>query len=187
MEPATCRPPLRGLGAPLALGAGAGVLVGLAAGVPPVLAALFGGLAAAIALTARHTAGLRVVAGEGGLAARGSPAVLDPDSGGPALRGSGLSAGWGELRLGFGVAQRERGAVQRYAIVADAAGRSFAFCEPGPGGACPPVVGADGRRAAPPRPRRAARSGVARAAGVAARACPAWCGGASRRGGAGRR
>ena len=148
MEPATFRPPLRGLGAPLALGAGAGVLVGLAAGVPPVLAALFGGLAAAIALTARHTAGLRVVAGEGGLEARGSPAVLDPDSGGPALRGSGLSAGWGELRLGFGVAQRERGAVQRYAIVADAAGRSFAFCEPGPGGACPPVVGADGRRVA---------------------------------------
>lgn len=144
MEPATFRPPLRGLGAPLALGAGAGVLVGLAAGVPPVLAALFGGLAAAIALTARHAGGLRIVAEEGGLAVLGGAAPLDPSR--PGTAGGGLVAGWGELRLGFGIAQRAGGAVQRYAIVADPAGRSFAFCELGPGGACPPVVGADGRR-----------------------------------------
>ncbi len=146
MEPATFRTPLRGLAAPLALGAGAGVLVGLAAGVPPVLAALFGGLAASIALTARHAGGLRVVAGEGGLAVRGAPAPLDSSPGARAPEGSGLDASWSALRLGFGIAQREGGAVQRYAIVADAAGRSFAFCEPGPGGACPLVVGADGRR-----------------------------------------
>src|SRR5690242_18288543 len=117
-EPATFRPPLRGLGAPLALGGGAGVLVGMVTGVPPVLAALFGAVAAAIALTARHAGSVRVVAGEDGLAMRGDPAL--PPS---AKVGSGdepppatcvLKAGWGELRLGFGIAQRGSGALQRY-------------------------------------------------------------------------
>jgi Zn-dependent protease len=56
-----------------------------------------------------------------------------------------VDAPWEALRLGFGLAQREDGSVQRYGVLADAAGRSFAFAETA-GIRCAPVQGADGRR-----------------------------------------
>jgi Zn-dependent protease len=132
MEPAAFRPPMPRLGGHLALGAAAGVAVGVATGIPPLLGVLFGAVAAAIALTARHARGQRLAVDERGIRLQGG------DS-------SGLEAGWGELRLGFGLVQREGGAVQRYAALADARGRSFAFCEPGTGRLSNEVQGADGR------------------------------------------
>lgn len=130
-EPAVFRPPLRGLGPHLLLGGAAGALVGLATAVPPLLAVLFGAVAAAIAVTARHAGALRVLADERGVRVLGA--------------GTPLEAAWGELRLGFGLAQRPDGLVQRYAILADPRGRSFAFCEPAAGeGPAAPAQGADG-------------------------------------------
>jgi Zn-dependent protease len=58
--------------------------------------------------------------------------------------GAELEVGWPEVRLGFGLAQRSDGSVQRYAAVADARGRSFAFAETN-GHSCGAVQGADGR------------------------------------------
>jgi Zn-dependent protease len=130
MEPASFRPPMPRTGGALALGAAAGAAVGVVAGVPPLLAALFGAVAAGIALSARHARGLRLVADERGVHVQG---------------GEGLAATWGALRLGFGIAQREDGSVQRYAALADPRGRTFAFCEPGPGRLSQGVAGADGR------------------------------------------
>jgi Zn-dependent protease len=130
MEPATFRPPMRSLGAPMLLGALAGAAVGLLFEVPPSIAAIFGAVAAAIVLSAQHARGLRVVAGERGLKVVAAA---------PALDGT-----WGELRLGFGLAQREDGRLQRYAILADARGRSFAFGEGVGAAPAGRVRGADG-------------------------------------------
>jgi len=131
MEAASFRPPLRRLGPQLALGAVAGVAVGLVCRIPAMLGAVFGAVAAGIALAARHAAGLRVVADERGLRVeRGRVA---------------LSAPWNELRLGFGIAEREDGVAQRYAIFADATGKSFAFADWTRGLKCRPATGADGR------------------------------------------
>src|SRR5919206_4096879 len=138
MEPATFRPPLRSLGGPMLFGAVAGAVVCGALGVPLPVGAIFGAAAAAIVLASQQVRGLRAVADERGLTVRA----------GPGRRGSGapsLQASWGELRVGFGIAHRADGVMQRYAIVADALGRSFAFAE-GLGRAPAGLVrGADGR------------------------------------------
>lgn len=131
MEPAAFRPPMRRLGGLLVLGGLAGAAIGLASDVPPLVGVLFGAVAAAISLTARHSRGLRVVADERGLRVLGGPAQVD--------------APWAELRLGFGIAQRADGVAQRYAIFADERGRSFAFAGGASGLPCRPVKGADGR------------------------------------------
>ncbi|HZZ85557.1 MAG TPA: site-2 protease family protein [Anaeromyxobacteraceae bacterium] len=130
-EPAAFRPPLRGVGLPLLLGVLGGGAVGLVAGIPLLVAALFGGAASAIALSLRQLSGIKVVASEAGLEV--------------ARKEAPFRAPWSELRLGFGLAMRGDGTVQRYAVVADAAGRSFAFAEPVSGAPCQPVSGADGR------------------------------------------
>ncbi len=129
-EPATFRPPLRRLGAALLLGAAAGAAVGLFARVPVLLAALFGAAASAISMAARQARGRRVVADERGLRVMGGPPV---------------DATWPELKLGFGMAQRSDGMAQRYAIFADARGRSFGFVDAGPGLSFSAAQGADGR------------------------------------------
>ena len=139
-ETATFRPappPVRG---PLLFGAGGAAALGILLGLPApdvVLFAGFGALAAWIAVTARQAQGLRAVADATGLR------VLGP-RGDPA---AGLAARWDELRLGFGFAARERGPVQRYAILADPRGRSFAFADLAGQPPCQPVPGADGRPA----------------------------------------
>src|SRR5690349_6015038 len=143
MEPAVFRPPLRPLGAPMLLGALAGAALCAAFDVPPLLGALFGAVAAAIVLAAQQVRGLRVVADERGVAVIGAP----PARPGPPQRagGAAVAAAWSELRLGFGIAQRADGRLQRYAIVADPLGRSFAFTEGLGRVAAGAVRGADGR------------------------------------------
>jgi Zn-dependent protease len=132
MEPATFRPEAGRQGLVLAIGAVGGALLGELAGVPLPVAGLFGAVATAIATSARRAAGLRVVAGSERLEVRGGETPF--------------SAPWGEIRLGFGRALRAGGGeLQRFAIVADAAGRSFAFAELAGRGPCEPVRGADGR------------------------------------------
>ena len=131
MEPATFRPPMRRLGGHLVLGGLAGAAIGLFCGVPLFVGLLFGAVATAISLAARHSRALRVVADERGLRVLAGPARVD--------------APWGELRLGFGLADRADGVAQRYAIFADARGRSFAFAGGAGGLPCRPVKGADGR------------------------------------------
>ncbi len=131
MERATFRPPVPRAGWIVLAGGAAGLGVALPFGVPPLLAALFGAAAAGIALASRQALGLRAVADLRGLAVLGG--------------GSGLSGRWDELRLDFGMVERRDGALQRYAVVADAAGRSFAFAEMGGGDAAVAVRGADAR------------------------------------------
>ncbi len=131
MEAAVFRPPMRRLGGSLVLGASAGTAVGAVFGVPLLVGALFGAVAAAVAVAALHARDLRVVADERGVRVLGGPAALD--------------AAWGELRLGFGVALRSDGVAQRYAILADALGRSFAFAYGKGGLPSGAVQGADGR------------------------------------------
>ncbi len=131
VERAVFRLPVSGLAPLLLLGALGGVVVGILLDVPLVLGALFGGASAGIALAARHASSRRLVADEQGLAVLGG--------------GSALRASWAQLRLGFGMSQREDGSVQRYAIVADPAGRSFAFADRLGQGRCRPVIGADGK------------------------------------------
>ena len=131
MAPATFRPPLRRLGPALFLGAVAGAILGVAVRIPFPLGALFGAAAAAISVAARHARGRRVVADERGLRVAGGPPV---------------EASWPELRLGFGMVQRSDGMAQRYAIFADARGRSFGFTEPGPGLRHSMARGADGQQ-----------------------------------------
>ncbi|MFL5260781.1 MAG: site-2 protease family protein [Anaeromyxobacteraceae bacterium] len=135
MDPAVFRPPMRALGGSLLLGAAAGAFVGGVSGVPLLLGALFGAVSAAIALTARHARSLRLVADERGVRLLG----------GEGAGGAGLEASWPELRLGFGIAQRGDGRLQRYAILADARGRSFAFADRLGTKQAAPVRGADGR------------------------------------------
>jgi Zn-dependent protease len=129
--PAVFRPPLSGLGSFLLFGSLGGAAVGTALGVPFPLGPLFGAVAAGIAVAARHTFGLRAVADERGFSVQGVE--------------NGLRSSWAQLRFGFGMSQREDGTIQRYAIVADPAGRSFAFADPVGRGRCRPVVGADGK------------------------------------------
>jgi Zn-dependent protease len=130
MEAAVFRPALRNVVAALFLGAAGGAVLGAIAGVPPLLAALFGALAAAIALGVRQLTGVRAVATEAGLSVKGGAAPLE--------------ARWKELRLGFGASARADGSLQRYAIVADARGRSFAFADLGGAPPPAPVRGLDG-------------------------------------------
>jgi Zn-dependent protease len=134
MESALFRPPMRALGGALLLGAAAGAFVGVAFAVPVLLGALFGGISAAIAIASRHARGLRVLADDRGVRVLGG-----------AEPGRALDASWGELRLGFGVVQRGDGRLQRYAILADALGRSFAFGDRVGTTTTTPVRGADGR------------------------------------------
>src|SRR5919206_3969650 len=131
MEPATFRPALRALGPRVLLGAVAGAALGVVLEVPLLLGALFGGVAAAIVLTAQNARGLRVIVDDAGLRVRGGAADVE--------------ARWPEVRLGFGLAQRGDGRLQRYAIVADALGRSFAFGDALGGASAGAVRGADGR------------------------------------------
>jgi Zn-dependent protease len=130
MDVAVFRPAPRNALRALLLGALGGAAVGVLAGVSLLPAALLGAVASAIAVGVRHAAGLRLVATERGLAVRGG--------------GSGLEARWGELRLGFGASPRPAGSPQRYAIVADARGRSFAFADLAGGAPPEPVRGLDG-------------------------------------------
>ncbi len=130
MEAAVFRPALRNVLAALVLGAVGGAVLGAIAGVPPILAALFGAVAAAVALGVRQLTGVRAVATEAGLSVRGGASPLE--------------ARWAELRLGFGASARADGSLQRYAIVADARGRSFAFADLAGGPPPAPVRGLDG-------------------------------------------
>jgi len=131
---ATLRPAVRGIFPALLLGAVGGAVLGGLGQVPPAVTALLGAVAAAVALGVAHATGVRVVLTGEGLGVRGG--------GLPAL-----SARWEELRVGFGAAVPPGGRLaQRYAILADARGRSFAFAErsvevPGP---LPLVRGLDG-------------------------------------------
>ncbi len=125
MDAAVFRPAQRSFLPALLAGAAGGFVIGLMAGIPPLAGAAMGAAAAAIAVGIRNASAPRLVATERGVAARGD--------------GSGLEARWDELRLGFGSS-----AGQRYAILADPRGRSFAFADLG-GARAPPVRGADGR------------------------------------------
>jgi Zn-dependent protease len=131
VERATFRPPIAGLGPMLLLGSAGGAAVGALLEVPLLLAAVFGAAAAGIALAARQASGLRAVADAEGLRVLGG--------------GSGLAAPWNAVRLGFGMSPRDDGSIQRYAIVADPRGRSFAFADRSGARPCRAVTGADGR------------------------------------------
>jgi Zn-dependent protease len=126
MEAAVFRPAQRSFLPALLAGAAGGAAVGGIAGIPLLAGAALGAAAAAIAVGVRNASGPRLVATERGLAARGE--------------GSGFEARWDELRLGFGSSGG-----QRYAILADSRGRSFAFADLGGARSPPPVRGADGR------------------------------------------
>ena len=130
MEAAVFRPALRNLLPALLAGALGGLLVGGVAEMPLPLGALFGAVAAAIAIGVRQLTGVRIVATEAGLSVKGGGAPVE--------------ARWGELRIGFGRTPRADGSLQRYAILADARGRSFAFAERAGVGPCAPVRGLDG-------------------------------------------
>ncbi len=125
MEAAAFRAAQRSFLPALLAGAAGGFVVGLIAGIPPLAGAALGAAAAAIAVGIRNASAPRLVASERGLTARGE--------------GAGFEARWDELRLGFGGSGG-----QRYAILADPRGRSFAFADLG-GARLPPVRGADGR------------------------------------------
>lgn len=132
MEPAVFRPLHRGQGKLILLGAAGGAVVGVVAGIHPLLAALFGAVAAALATSARHVSGVRLVA---------SPERLEVLG-----RVERFSAPWTALRLGFGLTARpDGGDYQRYAVLADPEGRSVAFGAFGGRGPCMPVRGAGGR------------------------------------------
>jgi len=131
VDRAVLRPPAARSGWLVLAGAGAGLAVAMPFGVPPLLAGLFGAAAAGLTLAVRQLAGLRVIADERGLEVLGG--------------GTGFAAPWEQLRVGHGLVERRDGALQRYVVVADAAGRSFAFAEMGGGAAATPVRGADGR------------------------------------------
>jgi Zn-dependent protease len=132
MESAVFRPALRSVRRTLVVGALGGAALGLLAEIPLLLAALFGAVAAVIAISVRHVRGLRLVADEAGVAVRGADA--------------GLAARWEELRLGFGRSMREDGVIQRYAILGDPRGRCFAFADLAGAPPAEPVPGLDGAR-----------------------------------------
>src|SRR5689334_11546830 len=161
LEAAVFRSPLRGLAPALALGAAGGGAVALVASlagpeVPIFAGSLLGALASAVALAARHARGPRLVADGEGVRARAAP--------------SPVAARWEELRLGFGLSQRDSdGTLQRYAILADPQGRSFAFADFAGAGPCRPVVGADGRSVEVVDLREAPLL-----LGLVVQRCPAW-------------
>jgi Zn-dependent protease len=130
MDPAVFRPAPRNVLRALLGGALGGAALGVLAGVPLLVATLLGALAAAIAVALRQTGGPRAIATERGLEVRG--------------RDRGPSARWEDLRLGFGQSPRADGTLQRYAIVADAQGRSFAFGDFSGAPPCRAVRGLDG-------------------------------------------
>jgi Zn-dependent protease len=130
MEAAVFRPAVRRVLPSLLAGAAGGAVVGAFAGIPIPLAALFGALASAVTIALRQAGGVRAIATETGLEVRGRAAALE--------------ARWSELRLGFGESRREDGPPQRYAIVADARGRSFAFADLAGGRPPAKVRGLDG-------------------------------------------
>jgi Zn-dependent protease len=130
MEAAVFRPALRNVLFALVAGAAGGVIVGVVSGVPFLLSLLFGAVAAALAVGLRQLTGVRAVATAEKLVVKG--------------RGGGLEARWEELRLGFGRSPRSGGSAQRYAIVADGRGRSFAFADLAGAPPCEPVRGLDG-------------------------------------------
>lgn len=130
MEAAVFRPAIRRVLPSLLAGALGGAFVGAVAGIPLLLAALFGALASAVALALRQLAAVRAVATEEGLVVKGRAEPLD--------------ARWSELRVGFGESRRSSGPPQRYAILADARGRSFAFADLAGGPPCAKVRGLDG-------------------------------------------
>jgi Zn-dependent protease len=135
-EHAVFRPPQGSLRLPLFLGAAGGAGLAFLLDIDAIpLFGLLGAVAAWLASAASHATGLRAVADEAGLR------VLGPGQH-PAV---GLAARWEELRLGFGFASREDGMAQRYAVVADRRGRSFAFSDLSGQPACGSVQGADGR------------------------------------------
>jgi Zn-dependent protease len=102
------------------------------AGLNPLLGALFGAVAAAIATSARHASGVRLVA---------SPERLEVHG-----REAPFGARWDELRLAFGLASRpDGGGYQRYVVLADPAGNSVAFGAFAGQGPCRPARGALGR------------------------------------------
>ncbi|ABS27880.1 site-2 protease family protein [Anaeromyxobacter sp. Fw109-5] len=130
MEAAVFRPALRNVLPTLVAGAGGGALLGAVVGAPFLLSLLFGAVAAALAVGVRQLSGVRVVASAGGLAVKGGAVPVE--------------ARWEELRLGFGRSPRADGSWQRYAIVADGRGRSFAFADFAGAQACEAVRGLDG-------------------------------------------
>jgi Zn-dependent protease len=132
MESSAFRPALHSVRRTILVGALGGAVLGLVAEIPLLLAALFGAVAAVIAISVRHVRGLRLVADETGVAVRGTPA--------------GLAARWEELRLGFGHSMREDGVIQRYAILGDPRGRCFAFADLAGAPRAEPVTGLDGAR-----------------------------------------
>jgi len=131
MDPAVFRPVPRGVGRALLLGAGGGAVLGAVVEAPVLVAAAFGAIASAIAISVRQVRGLRAVATEQGVAVRGG--------------GAGLEARWEELRLAFGRSLRPDGTVQRHAMIADPRGRTFAFAWLAGGPPPAPVSGADGK------------------------------------------
>jgi len=155
LERAVLRPPIARAGWLVLAGAAAGLGLAMPLGVPPLLSALFGGVAAGLALAARQAAGLRVVASEEGVEVRAGS--------------SAFSARWAELRLGFGIVERRDGALQRYVLFSDSQGRGFAFAEMGGGSAASPVRGPDGRPLEVVDLREAAIL-----LGVAVQRVPAW-------------
>lgn len=130
MEAAVFRPALRNVLPTLVAGAGGGALLGAVVGAPFLLSLLFGAVAAALAVGARQLRGVRVVASADGLAVKGGAVPVE--------------ARWEELRLGFGRSPRADGSWQRYAVVADGRGRSFAFADFAGARACEAVRGLDG-------------------------------------------
>jgi Zn-dependent protease len=125
MKAAVFRAGQRSILPALLAGAAGGALVGLVAGIPVLAGAALGAAAAAIAVGLRNASAPRLVATERGVATRGA---------------SGMEARWDELRLGFGTSDG-----QRYAVLADPRGRSFAFADLG-GARSRPIRGADGQQ-----------------------------------------
>lgn len=169
-ETATFRPVPPSLRTPLLLGGLGGAVFGLLIDAPILLFALFGAIASWIAVAARHTRGPRVVADAGGLRLLGEkPDERSGAAGTGRAPAAGFASSWAELRLGFGFTVREDGGVQRYAVIADPRGRSFAFAELAGGGPCRPIAGADGR----PVPVTDLRE-AALLLGLIVQRCPAW-------------
>jgi len=161
-ETATFRPVPPPVGKALLLGAAGGAALGLLLGLPSsgfLLLLAFGAVAAWVAAAATHASGVRALADERGLR------VVGPRS----APGVGLEAAWADLRLGFGFARRADGGAQRYAVLTDPGGRSFAFADLAGAPACEPVTGADGR-AVPVADLREA----ALLLGLVVQRCPAW-------------
>jgi Zn-dependent protease len=150
------------VGKALLLGAAGGAGLALLLRLPSsafLLFLAFGAVAAWVAAAATHAGGLRAIADGRGLR------VVGPKG----AAAAGLDGAWSELRLGFGFARRADGGVQRYAVLADARGRSFAFADLAGAPPCEPVAGADGRTVPVVDLREAALL-----LGLVVQRCPAW-------------